>query len=122
MAESAQTLHGHKISSDRPTMTQTIECRDACTQKGGRFRRRKRVRNCRHRFGSGNHVLRVAAIFVESSHLEVPTPHEIASPTRIACTIMSAMPAHAHPLALLPNRHARANFVDHSSHFVARDS
>jgi hypothetical protein len=121
MAKSAQALHGHKVSCDRPTMPQTIERRDTCAHKGGRFRGRKSIGNRRHGFLSCDHILSISAIFLESGHLEVPTSHEIATSTRIAVTIMSTVPANSHSLAFLPHRHASAKLVYYSGYFVAGD-
>jgi hypothetical protein len=59
---------------------------------------------------------------MHSGHLEVPTTHEIASPTRIALKTMSTMPAYAYPLTIFPGCNTHANFIDNTGDLMPRDS
>src|SRR5690349_4253565 len=119
MPETAQPLHAHKISWNCAAMPQSIECRHAGAQKGSCIHRRKRIRNRRHCFCPCDHVLRIAAIFLEPGDLKILTAHEIGSPTGDALKTMSTMPAHAYSLALLPRRDTRTNLIDNSGYLVA---
>jgi hypothetical protein len=58
---------------------------------------------------------------MKSCDTEILASHEVATPTRIALTTMSTMPAHTYSLTSFPCRHAGSNLVDNAGYFVACD-
>jgi hypothetical protein len=99
-------------------VAQTVEGRDAGTEKGRCFHRRQAVRDGRHGFASRNHVLGISAIFIESSDLQVLASNEISPSAWHTLPAMASVPPDACPLTLLPDRHLRTDGINHASDFV----
>jgi hypothetical protein len=66
--------------------------------------------------------LGIPAVFLKSRDLKILTAHEISPATEDTLSAMSAVPANADPLTLLPHRHIRSNGIDHTGNLVPRHS
>src|SRR5713226_5791858 len=74
------------------------------------------LRQC---FNGSDHVLLVATIETEAGDFLLSAIAEIAAPAVEAGAVVSAVPAHADALALLPTGDAGAEFGDDAGNFVA---
>src|SRR5690348_12970955 len=102
-------------------MSQAIERRHTGTQDRRCLGRRDRIWNGGQGFTPSDHILSISSVIMKSCDTEIPASHEVATPTGVALTTMSTMPAHTHPLPPCPCRHAGSHFVDNAGDLVARD-
>src|SRR5262245_38002378 len=118
MAKPSKPLHCDEVPCASATMAQTVERRDSCTENGRGFHGRQGVGDGCHRFALGDHILRVAAIFIESGDLKILTTHEVSPSAWHTLPAMSAVPPDTGALALLPDGHAWTYGINHAGHFM----
>src|SRR6266567_4124897 len=114
MAQSANGLDGNQIARLRAAMPQRVEGGDSGAHERRSLLRSEAVRHQGHGLGGRHHVLRIAAVMRETSDATILAVNEIPSPALRTHTVMTAIPAHAHSLALLPGSNIRAEFVDNA--------
>src|SRR5260370_30825031 len=102
MAQSADGLNGDQISGLRAAIPQRVEGGDSSAHEWRGLLRCQAVRHQGHRLGGHHHVLRITAVMREARDAAILAVNEIPSPALRTHTVMTAIPAHAHPLALLP--------------------
>src|SRR5260370_29292981 len=67
-------------------------------------------------------VFLVPAVKADTRYFQTGAVAEIPPAARQALSVLTAMPAHSHALALLPFGYTRAQLVDHPHDFVARNT
>src|SRR5580704_7821108 len=66
------------------------------------------------------HVLLISAVARKAGDRLVLACNEVSSPAGLAYKVVPSMPTHPDPVALLPFRYSRADFIYHTSNFVPR--
>src|SRR6478672_3443336 len=118
MPEPANSLNCHKIARTGAAVPQRVECSDTGAQQWSRLSPVKPVWNARHSFNWRHHVLRVAAIKVESRNRSVVTVGEIARAARWTGVVLTSVPANANAIPFFPRSDTRADLINHARDFM----
>src|SRR5215471_16480672 len=101
-------------------MTERIECSNSRAHQRGGFDIAERFRDVGQRFHGRHHEFLIASVVADTANLPVRAVHEIPSPAGETSAVLSAMPADADSLTLLPLFHAGSNLIDHADYLVSR--
>src|SRR6185503_13642888 len=120
MAQSADAVNRDYISRPSTGVAQRVVNRNTGAHEWSGFLRRNFVRDRRKGNGRCNHVLRIATIEIEPSHLAIDTHCEVAAAARIAHEAVITMPTNTNTLAHGPCGDVVADGIDASGDFVPR--
>src|ERR1700730_6730295 len=110
MAKPADSKHRDDVAAARSTVTERIESCHSSAHQRRAVNRGQFVRHRRQRFRWCNHVLSVASVKIDSRRQESHVAgKEITASAIIAVPTISAMPANAYALTVLPSLYVFAD-------------
>src|SRR5882672_12485627 len=122
MTQPAHSVDRNHISRPRAGIAKRVKSSDPRAQQRCRFVEGNAIGQSDNRLFRSDHVFLIAAIVSNPANLLVLAQPKISPAAGFALETMPAVPAHADPLTLLPDRHAYAASVDHYSNLVARNA
>src|SRR3989441_1021668 len=122
MTQPADPQHSHEIAGERAAVPQGVVSGDSGAEKRRCFRGVEAFRNRGQRLHRGHHIFLVPAVKADTRYFQICAVAEIPPAARQALSVLTAMPAHSHALALLPFGYTGAQLVDHPHDFVSRNT
>src|SRR4051794_28661130 len=101
MSQSADAVYRHHVASARSGIAEGVEDGDAGAHERPGLFRRQFVGNQRHRFGSDDQIIGIAAVEIDPGDLAIDAHGEIPAPARFADETMPSVPAHTDALTFL---------------------
>jgi len=122
VTQAADPDHRNQVARHRAAVPQRVVCGDSGAKQRCCFRGVQSLGYGHQRLHGSQQVLPVSPVIADAWDLQIPAIAKIAAPARGTRIVLAAVPADPGALSHLPCRNARAEIVDDTRHFMARNT